>query len=141
MAARASPGPTTTLAPSGSTQRGAFAVDGYAAATGSFVRSSISYPLQLSAEPLEVEVPYGGTNPDPAHCGGTPQAPGAARGYLCLYDRASSNVSVGGSGSNVQVSDVDGFGATTNVWGGELITRAAATGSVSVTGSWAVTAP
>ena len=132
------PGPTTTTAPSGSTQRGAFALDGYQTA-GGFIGGSISYPLQLSTEPLVVEVPFGGTNPDPAHCPGTPQAPTAARGYLCIYDRFSGNV-LQTTGTNLQVANVDGFGGTTNVWGGRIVARASATGTVDVEGTWAVTA-
>lgn len=133
------PGPTTTVAPSGSTQRGTFTLDGYQTA-GNFIGTGISYPLQLSAAPIVAEVPFSGTNPDPTHCPGTPEAPTAARGHLCIYDRFSGNV-LQTTGTNLQVADVDGFGGTTNVWGGRLVARALATGTVDVEGSWAVTAP
>jgi hypothetical protein len=134
------PGPTTTTAPSGSTQRGSFALGGYAHAAGDEIASSISYPLELSAAPTEVEVPHGGTNPDPTHCPGTAEAPTAARGYLCIYDRFSGDV-FEALGSNLQVGNVDGVGGTTNAWGGRLIALASAAGTVDVEGSWAVTAP
>ncbi len=134
------PGPTTTTAPSGSTQRGSFVVEGYAHAADDEVASSISYPLELSAAPTEVEVPRGGTNPDPAHCPGTAEAPTAARGYLCIYDRFSGDV-FEALGSNLQVGNVDGVGGTTNEWGGRMIALASAAGTVDVEGSWAVTAP
>jgi hypothetical protein len=123
------PGPTTTTAPSGS-----------AHAAGDAIASSISYPLELSAAPTEVEVPRGGTNPDPAHCPGTAEAPTAARGYLCIYDRFSGDV-LEALGSNLQVGNVDGVGGTTNEWGGRMIALASAAGTVDVEGSWAVTAP
>jgi hypothetical protein len=133
------PGPTTTTAPSGSTQRGAFVLEGYQTMFN-FIGSAISYPLELSAEPLEIEVPFSGTNPDPTHCPGTPAAPTAARGYLCIYDRFSGNV-LQTTGTNLQVADVDGVGGTTNVWGARIVARANATGTVDVEGTWAVTAP
>lgn len=133
------PGPTTTTAPSGSTQRGSFVLEGYEPAGGT-IGSSISYPLELSAPPLEVEVPVGGTNPDPTHCPGTPEAPTAARGYLCIYDRFSGNVSKP-TGTSLEVANVDGFGGTTNAWGGRIVALASTTGVVDVEGSWAVTAP
>jgi hypothetical protein len=134
------PGPTTTSAPSGSTQRGSFGVEGYAHAAGDEMESTISYPLELSAAPIAVEVPRSGTNPDPAHCPGTAEAPTAARGYLCLYDRFSGNV-FQATGSNLQVGNVEGVGGTTNPWGGRIIALASAAGTVDVEGSWAVTAP
>lgn len=132
------PGPTTTIAPSGSTQRGTFVLEGYQTA-GNFIGGSISYPLQLSTEPLVVEVPFGATNPDPTHCPGTPEAPTAARGYLCIYDRFSGNV-LQTTGTNLQIANVDGSGGTTNLWGGRIVARASATGTVDVEGTWAVTA-
>jgi len=131
------PGPLTTMAPPGITQHGLFNVLGYQTA-GGLIGGSISFPLELAAAPIgAVEVPYLGTNPDPAHCSGTPDAPTAAAGYLCLYDRFASNA---GSGANLQLVNVDDH-AGASPFGVGLIAQATATGEVQVEGSWAVTAP
>jgi hypothetical protein len=116
-----------------------FNVDGYETA-GGFVGSSISFPLELASAPKWVEVPLGGPNPSPTDCPGTPDAPAAAPGYLCLYDRISGDVySV--SGANLQVQDVDGDSGTVSPFGARLSAEADQTGEVEVEGSWAVTAP
>ncbi len=132
-------GPVTTTAPSGITQYGLFNVDGYETA-GNFIGGSISFPLELASAPKWVEVPFGGTNPNPTACPGTADAPAAAPGYLCLYDRISGNVLLS-SGFNLQVQDVDGYAGTVSRFGARLSTRASTTGEVEVEGSWAVTAP
>ncbi len=132
-------GPVTTAAPSGVTQYGLFNVDGYETA-GNFIGGNISFPLELASAPKWIEVPFSGTNPNPTACPGTADAPAAAPGYLCLYDRISGNVSPS-SGLNLQVQDVDGYAGTVSRFGARLSTRASATGEVEVEGSWAVTAP
>jgi hypothetical protein len=132
------PGPVTTMAPSGSTQTGLFNLDGYET-VGNFIGGSVSFPLELASAPKWVEIPWG-TNPDPTDCPGTVDAPAAAPGYLCLYDRISGNVDPSG-GLNLQVQDVDGYAGTASRFGARLSTRAQATGEVEVEGSWAVTAP
>lgn len=133
-------GPVTTTAPAGSTQRGTFVLRGYETA-GQFIGGSISFPLQLADVPIGViEVPWL-ANPKPAHCSGTPQAPTADPGYVCLYDRFSVNVSLSPNGFNMQAADVDGNGAAANTFGLRIVTRPQANGGVDVEGSWAVTAP
>jgi hypothetical protein len=126
------------MAPSGSTQYGLFNLDGYETADD-FIGTSISFPLELASAPKWVEVPFGAANPDPTDCPGTADAPAAAPGYLCLYDRISGNV-LASSGLNLQVQNVDGYAGTVSRFGARLSTRAAATGEVEVEGSWAVTA-
>jgi hypothetical protein len=132
-------GPVTTTAPAGSTQRGTFVLRGYETA-GQFIGSSISFPLQLETVPIGViEVPWA-ASPKPAHCSGTPQAPTADPGWVCIYDRFSNNVSLS-NGLNMQAADVDGTGGAANTFGLRIVTRPQATGGVDVEGSWAVTAP
>jgi hypothetical protein len=114
------------MAPSGITQRGLFDVAGDAAA-GSFFGASISFPLELASGPIVVEVPWGGPNPDPTHCPGSADAPAAAGGYLCLYDRIVDNVTQP-TGTNLQVQDVDGNGGTASPFGARLTARAASSG-------------
>jgi hypothetical protein len=133
-------GPTTTAAPSGSTQRGDFNIEGFQV-EGGFVGASISFALELPSEPLVVwEVPYGGTNPAPQDCKGTPQEPSAAPGYMCFYDRFSGNV-LATTGTNMQVQNIEGLGSAADRFGIRMVVRAQKTGNVIVSGSWAVTAP
>jgi hypothetical protein len=134
------PGPLTTVAPSGSTQRGTFNVEGYQVISG-FLGSSISFALELAAAPTQaLEVPSGESNPYPKQCPGTAQEPSAAAGYVCLYDRFSGNV-LQTTGTNLQIHDIEGVGSSSNRFGLSMSARAKATGYVFVEGSWAVTAP
>jgi hypothetical protein len=135
------PGPVTGAAPSGLTMTGLFYLDGYAGSTGGEVGSAISFPFKLAAAPTVVEVPYVGTNPDPAHCSGTTDSPSAAPGYLCVYVRQTGNVDVnGGCGEVMCVADLLGHPGAATPYGAQVYTRAANAGNVNVAGSWAVTA-
>ena len=117
---------------------------GPAASRGSrcarFLGSSISFPLELSSAPKWVEIPFGVTNPDPAHCPGTAESPSAAPGYLCIYDRIVGN-DFSSDGNRLQVSDINGDGGTVSPFGARITARATSNGEVEVEGSWAVTAP
>jgi hypothetical protein len=134
---RGTPGPVTSIAPSGLTQRGLFDVEGYDNPPN-LTGGGISFPFELTSAPKVVEVPSGATNPDPTHCSGTPDQPTAAPGFLCLYDRTYHNVVA--PPAPLVAENVDGsFGASPfGVW---LNVEAATTGVVFVEGSWAVTAP
>ncbi len=99
----------------------------------------IAFPLALSAAPTPVEIPYGGVNPDPTHCSGTPDTPSAAPGYLCVYLRQTQNVH-GGCGEVMCVADLIGHPGATQ-YGAQLYTTGTNSGQVAVSGSWAVTAP
>jgi hypothetical protein len=54
-----------------------------------------------------VEVRNDVPNPNPTHCPGSPQAPSAAPGYLCLYDRHEANVGQAVPPEYLQVDDTD----------------------------------
>jgi len=127
------PGPVTTTAPSGSTQRGYINVAGSAGGFG-FLATSIEFPLELSASPKVVEVPNGLPNPDPTHCPGSIDAPSAAPGYLCLWDVVEDNVQLI-AGDYLVVNQL----ATPFGVGMEI--QAQNPGQVNFQGFWVVTAP
>jgi hypothetical protein len=133
------PGPVTTTAPSGVTQRGLFYIAGDT--TYRELGTSITFALELSASPTVVEVPNGVPNPDPAHCPGSPEAPSAAPGYLCLYDKLEEDVSQVFADEYLQVSDVDNRMGEASPFGAKLVAAPQRAGHVDIVGSWAVTAP
>jgi hypothetical protein len=133
---KGAPGPITGIAPSGLTQRGAFALVS-SSEPGSTVESSISFPLTLSAAPTVAEVVLGATS-DP-HCTGTIAAPTAASGYLCLYIRQTFNDSNGSGQGPLDVEDPNLInGAAT--YGATLSYSVTSTGESDAIGAWAVTA-
>ena len=133
-------GPITGVAPSGVTMTGMFDIEGYALSSG-VLGEPINFPLSLSAPPMVVEVPWSQPNPDPAHCGGSPDAPTAAPGYLCVYDRGSANINAPPGCIWVCVQDIEANEPAANVFGARFLTRAASTGYARAQGTWAVTAP
>jgi len=132
-------GPVTTTAESGLTQRGFFDLEGYTTYVG--LGTSITFPLELSASPTVVEVPYGVPNPDPTHCPGSPEAPSAAPGYLCLYDKLEVNVGQFDPPDYLQVLDVDNRYGGASPFGARLVAVPQSPGAIFIDGSWAVTAP
>lgn len=132
------PGPVTAAAPSRLTQRGLFFIDGD---TGVELGTSITFPLELSASPTVIEVPNGMPNPDPTHCPGSPEAPSAAPGYLCLYDRFENNIGQAFPGEYLQVFGVDSRIGDASPFGARLVAVAQNAGHIDIDGSWAVTAP
>ena len=133
------PGAVTTTAPSGFTQRGFFDIAGDT--DGRTLANSIAFPLELSASPTVVEVPNGVPNPDPTHCPGSPQAPSAAPGYRCLYDRYEADVGQAVPGEYLQVNDADERFGDASPFGARLTVGPQNMGEVLINGSWAVTAP
>ncbi|HEY1420000.1 MAG TPA: hypothetical protein VGG90_04745 [Candidatus Dormibacteraeota bacterium] len=133
------PGPVTTTAPSGLTQRGVFVITGDA--SSGTLDTSITFPLELAASPKVVEVPNGVPNPDPTHCPGSPEAPSAAPGYLCLYDEFEYNVDQRIPGEYLRVSGIDAMLGDASPFGAFLRADFVVQGSIDIDGSWAVTAP
>jgi hypothetical protein len=131
-------GPLTTIAPSGSTQKGEIAVTAYADQAAEYAGSqALTFPLQLSAAPTVVQVPYQTTN---VNCPGTVAAPTAQPGYLCIYVRNDSNVHQANAGDDFYPTNAaQGYGADT--YGVVLKADSAAVGLIQIFGSWAVTAP
>ena len=87
-----------------------------------------------------VEVPNGVPNPDPTHCPGSPQAPSAAPGYLCVYDLSEMSVRQVLAGEYLQVTDDNGLGHA-SPFGAQLFVVPQNPGYAEIDGSWAVTAP
>jgi hypothetical protein len=127
------------MAPPGISQHGIFNME---SSTSGYMGASISFPLELASGPSWVEVPPGGPNPDPTHCPGTVDAPSAASGYLCLYDKSIYNASPIGTPNNyVAVSNVDLDSNRASPFGARLTAYAASSSQAQVEGAWAVTAP
>jgi hypothetical protein len=132
-------GPTSVMAPSGSTQMGTVMAYGQATTAGAYVaRTSVSFPMRLASSPTVVEVPEGGTA---AHCSGTPGAPSAEPGYLCIYVTNHSNDVQVIAGDDLYPQDPGDLNFGSSPFGVLLSAEAAAAGGVLVEGSWAVTAP
>lgn len=133
------PGPVTTTAPSGFTQRGFFDIAG--STDGRNLATSIAFPFELSASPTVVEVPNGVPSPDPTHCPGSPQAPSAAPGYLCVYDLFEANVGQLFAGKYLQITDGNALGHASPFGAQLFVTPQNPGGDTEIDGSWAVTAP
>jgi hypothetical protein len=88
-----------------------------------------------------VEVPNGVPNPDPTHCPGSPEAPSAAPGYFCLYDKGEYNVGQHIPGEYLQVHDIDARLSDASPFGAYLVAVPENPGALDIIGSWAVTAP
>ena len=101
-----------------------------AAGVGSSGGASISFGETLSAAPITHIIPLG--DPLPVGCSGTPAAPNAAAGHLCVF----VNASVGPAGPVEVFTPIGGFGA--NALGAVMINRAVGAGEVILTTSWAV---
>jgi hypothetical protein len=107
--------------------------------------TSITFALELSTGTKVVEVPAGVPNPDPTHCPGSPGAPSAAPGYLCLYDMLAYNVKQVIPGEYLQVHDIGLHIGQASPFGAFLVagpdSAGVAQGYIDISGSWAVTAP
>jgi hypothetical protein len=134
------PGPTTTTAPSGSTQTGVLAVEAYEPASGNNTdtKTSISFPLQLTSAPTVDQVPFSSTD---SHCSGNTGSPTAARGYLCIYIRGTTNSAAFSPNQPLYPQEPANLNYGAGTSGVILTARANAAGTVEVLGSWAVTAP
>ncbi len=137
--ATGAPGPAGTLpalAPSGMTETGAFAIGGYELG-GQDGRTAISFPFALASAPGVDEVPTGTTD---AHCAGTSAAPAAAAGYLCLYVSNEFDITPI-TGLAVYPQNLGDSAEGASPFGAMLTAQATTTGTISIEGSWAVTAP
>jgi hypothetical protein len=120
--------------PSGKTIRGNFATAGVRSG-GAFTVAyeGISFGFALASAPTPHYI-AGGTTP-PAQCPGTPDAPAAAAGHLCVYESSafggilSREVCTGSSCS------------AANPYGAWIRIEANVDGAFGVRGTWAVTAP
>lgn len=128
-------GPFTDTLPSGKTLMGAFEVTGTAAGASAFAQGAIAFGIPLAAAPTPHFTQMNGT--PPAECPGTPAAPAAMPGHLCMFEALRTNVAV--SGFNDPITLVTG--STVRRFGVLVGARSTAAGDFYSVGSWAVTAP
>jgi len=128
------------VAPAGSprpvTLRGNYAVLFTAAAGSALGASVIGFGRALPSPPsvTDADIIAEGATPT-VRCPGTADAPQAAPGVLCLYERSRVNVvTTGVRTDNNAVSTSDPFGAF-------VFARANAAGPVSAIGTWAMSVP
>jgi hypothetical protein len=126
------PGPLVDTLPVGSSLRGTFALGGTAAAANALAFTSISFQFPLATAPTVHVIPVGGVVP--AGCSGTPAAPVASSGNLCIFDAFSEGAP----------QSTSFFGPLNGVAGGEergltVFIRSSAAGTFDRSGTWAVT--
>ena len=130
---RGEPGPYPDSLPSGKTVRGAYAITDFAFNAGNSESGSISFGFQLAAPPTPHYIRVGG--PADASCPGTPAAPEAKPGNLCVYEGYRANV------LNLGFADpLNWYGGTYRPYGAVIWVSASSGGFFMVSGSWAVTA-
>lgn len=126
--------PFSDTLPSGKTLRGTFFMTVDATSGGQEIGTSISFGLQLPSEPTVNFMPA--STPPTAACPGTPAAPAAQPGHLCIFEASAINLS--GQGL-CDPGSCDG--SPSNRYGILLYAFSAAASTVQWAGTWAVTAP
>jgi hypothetical protein len=102
-------------------------------ATSQIQTDTISFPVRLS-KPVAVHVRQQGAGPS-RNCPGTPSAPKARKGHLCIY------VGAGANHDPVDTySPVDGAGNGNYKFGAVVYWRPQSADFVYASGTWAVTA-
>lgn len=141
-------GPITGALPSGVTLRGGYAIRVSNGTAGQRIQTAISFGFTLSAAPTAHYIPLGGAVP-PECAGGTPAAPAAQPGQLCVFEAATTNITAGTGTTFDQATGTDGlsdtFGAGIAATATDGVTNpGTATETFADTrlrGTWAVTAP
>lgn len=113
--------------------RGTYSILDVATAVGQTFGDNISFGVTLSAAPTAHYIPAGGTVP--AGCSGTPAAPNASPGNLCVFEGHTLNTTA------VGVYGIDGAApalGVSNPFGAGVYANSAAAGNVYAWGSWAV---
>ena len=128
--AQGEPGPLVETLPSGKTLRGGWAISHDATEAGQIAAHAVSFPFRLPSGPaVRVIQEFGPPLPE---CPGSPLAPEAEPGYLCIYTEYLENDD--GALFTQPIADTYRFGPM-------LYANSAAAGRTEGTGSWAVTAP
>jgi hypothetical protein len=127
-------GPFPAVVPSGKTLTGVWTLYAASLSTGGVMQSAVSFDFPFAAG-LPIGVVAFGNNSDPTDCTGTPMAPTAAKGHLCLYLFQASNF-----GSLSGFSPATETAGITSAFGFAVSGSAVATGASSASGSWAATA-
>ncbi len=126
--------------PSGRTLKGVYDVGGTATgAEGSLVQHSISFAVPLPADPTAHVVASGGT-PPAACAGGTPAAPRADPGHLCVFEQLGSNrAAIGPDNITDPTENAAGKGDRTGF--GIFVQASGSPAFFGSRGGWAATAP
>jgi hypothetical protein len=109
--------------------RGTFSVVGPASAAGQELSNSVSFGVQFPSAPTPHFINTGAV--PPAGCSGTPAAPNASPGHLCLFEQTGVNV------ASRQVFGHAGIPGTVSAFGFNTYIISAAAGTVYSYGSWA----
>jgi hypothetical protein len=133
-------GPYPASLPSHRTITGAWAAGNTAvgATVGSsqFSYSASTFAFPFATAPTPVIIYDAADNEDPVHCTGTPAAPAAAPGYLCVYVSYSKDIDT----LSLYDPATANFGAASKFgWG--LVAKSTNGGNVVAQGTWAATAP
>ncbi len=126
--------------PSGRTLKGVYDVGGTSTgAEGSLVQHSISFAVPLPADPTAHVVASGGT-PPAACAGGTPAAPRADPGHLCVFEQLGSNrAAIGPDNITDPTENAAGKGDKTGF--GIFVQASGSPAFFGSRGGWAATAP
>lgn len=134
------PGPFPASMPSHRTVTGAWAVGntavGATAGSSQFSYSASTFAFPFVTAPTPVLVTDGQNDPDPLHCTGTPAAPAAAPGYLCVYLTFNKDVE---TFTFFDPTTANTGAASRFGWG--LVAKSTTGGNVVAQGTWAATAP
>ncbi len=109
--------------------RGTFSVVGPASAGGQEFSNSVSFGVQFPSAPTAHFINAGAV--PPAGCSGTPAAPNASPGHLCVFEQTGTNV------NSRNVFGVAGSPGTVSPFGFNTYIISAAAGTVYSYGSWA----
>jgi len=99
------------------------------------VGTEISFGIPLASAPTAHFI-FEGETP-PAACPGTPAAPKAAPGHLCVYEAVAENIELEGLEDPI----TGATNGTARAFGTSVVGISTAVGDVNDYGSWAVTAP
>jgi len=116
-------------APYPSLVRGTFSVIGPASAAGQEFSNGYSFGVAFPSAPIAHFINAGAV--PPAGCSGTPAAPNASPGHLCVFERTGTNV------SSRNVFGDGGVPGTVSAFGFNTYIISAAAGTVYSYGSWA----
>jgi hypothetical protein len=123
------------ILPSGASLKGAFTIATTATAMEQRVGTEISFGIPLASAPSAHFISAG--SPPPAECPGTPAAPKADPGNLCIYEALAGNIELEG----VEDPITGATGTTVQPFGASVVGFSVGAGDVNASGSWAVTAP
>jgi hypothetical protein len=133
-----SPGPITGALPSHVTLRGIWAIEFESGEKGGQrIETAISFGFTLPEPPTPNFIPAGGPVP-PGCAGGTPAAPTAQPGNLCVYELRADNVKT----ENKAIFNNEGTDGKDDAYGAGLAADLeSAKTDTRWRGTWAVTAP